>query len=542
MVANSSANRPSPAVAVIGSGYWGKNIVRNMGELGALAAIVDSDAKAAEPLAQQYAVPHRSWNEVLLDRAIAGVVIALPVGLHARYAREALEAGKHVLVEKPMALNVADAETLCKVAERVDRRLMVGHLLQYHPAFVKMLELVRAGALGRIQYLYSHRLNLGKIRREEDILWSFAPHDISMILSLVGEEPIRVVAEGASYLHGEIADVTVTNLTFRNGASAHIFVCWLNPFKEQRLVVVGDNAMAVFDDALPWEDKLLVYPHQIAWRDGAPTPTRADAKRVELVQGEPLRLECQHFLDCIKTGASPRTDHHEGLRVLKVLAAATRSIRAEQAEIDAARRGDGKAPAAAAEPVGQRFTGVSVHESAYIDADVAIGSGSKIWHFSHVLPRTTIGRNVIVGQGVAIGPDVAVGDGCKIQNNVSIYKGVVLEDGVFCGPACTFTNVLYPRAEVERKDEFRRTLVKRGATIGANATVIAGVTLGEYCTIGAGAVVTRDVPAFGLVVGNPARRIGWVSHAGERLGADLVCRRTGRRYREIGSDRIEEIS
>src|SRR5262249_43312470 len=158
-----------------------------------------------------------------------------------------------------------------------DRRLMVGHLLQYHPAFIKLRELIRDGALGRLQYLYSNRLNLGKVRREEDILWSFAPHDLSMILSLVGEEPVDVTAQGAFYLHDAIADVTTTHMRFPAGEQAHVFVSWLHPFKEQKLVVIGDRAMAVFDDGQDWDAKLLLYPHRIEWRETLPVPMRAAA-------------------------------------------------------------------------------------------------------------------------------------------------------------------------------------------------------------------------------------------------------------------------
>lgn len=175
-----------------------------------------------------------------------------------------------------------------------------------------------------------------------------------------------------------------------------------------------------------------------------------------------------------------------------------------------------------------------VHESAYVDDGVELGEGTKVWHFSHILTRTRIGRNVSIGQNVVAGPDVTVGDNCKIQNNVSLYKGVELEQGVFCGPSCVFTNVLNPRAEIERKDEFRATRVRRGATIGANATIVCGNELGEYCMIGAGAVVTKDVPAYALMVGVPARRLGWVSREGEILDETLTCPRTGERYVEEG--------
>jgi UDP-2-acetamido-3-amino-2,3-dideoxy-glucuronate N-acetyltransferase len=173
-----------------------------------------------------------------------------------------------------------------------------------------------------------------------------------------------------------------------------------------------------------------------------------------------------------------------------------------------------------------------IHESSYVDEGAEVGEGTKIWHFSHIMTRTRIGRNCSIGQNVVAGPDVTVGDNCKVQNNVSLYKGVDLEQGVFCGPSCVFTNVLNPRAEIERKDEFRTTHVRRGATIGANATIVCGNELGEYCMIGAGAVVTRDVPAYALMVGVPARRIGWVSRVGEILDESLTCPRTGERYFE----------
>ena len=513
-------------VAAVGAGYWGKNIVRNLAELGALAAICDRNEALAAELADRYDAPAAEFDAVLRDPGIDAVAIAAPAADHGRLTRAALEAGKHVFVEKPLALTVAEAEQLCDIAERRDRRLMVGHLLQYHPAFIALRALVREGRLGRLQYIYSNRLNLGKVRREEDILWSFAPHDISMILSLIGQEPIQVTAQGAYYLHDKIADVTTTHLGFAGGEQAHVFVSWLHPFKEQKLVVIGDQAMAVFDDGEPWSRKLLLYPHRIEWRETLPVPQRAEAEEVAVEEGEPLRLECQHFLDCVATGHEPRTDGREGLRVLRVLARASAAL---------------QSPATPSPEPRQSFPGVQIHESAFVDAPVEIGAGTRIWHFSHILPCTRIGRNCSLGQNVVAGPDVVIGDTCKIQNNVSIYKGVTLEDGVFCGPSCVFTNVVNPRAEIGRKAEFKATLVKRGAAIGANATIVCGHIVGAFAFIGAGAVVTKDVPDYALMVGNPARRIGWMSRAGARLGRDLVCPLDGRRYREAESDRLELI-
>ena len=188
-----------------------------------------------------------------------------------------------------------------------------------------------------------------------------------------------------------------------------------------------------------------------------------------------------------------------------------------------------------------RFDDVFIHESAYVDEPCRIGKGTRIWHFVHILKDCQIGEHCSLGQNVMVGPGVTIGNNCKIQNNVSLYNGVELEDGVFCGPSCVFTNVNNPRAEIERKSQFARTLVKRGATIGANATIVCGNTLGEFCFIAAGAVVTSDVPAYALMAGLPARRIGWVGAAGLRLSADLVCPETGRRYMETADSRLEPV-
>jgi len=523
-------------VAVVGCGYWGKNLVRSFSQLDALAAVCDPDPVITGAHSKEYGAPARAWAELLEDKSVAGVAIAAPAALHANLTRDALLAGKDVFVEKPLALHSREAEELCNLAESRGRILMVGHLLQYHPAFLKLKEMVNKGELGRLQYIYSNRLNLGKVRREENILWSFAPHDISMILSLAGEQPNSVKAAGAAYLHKVIADVTTTHLSFPSGVQAHVFVSWLHPYKEQKLVVVGDRAMAVFDDGEPWDRKLLTYPHRIDWIDGHPQPSKANSVAVAVESDEPLKLECRHFIECMATRQTPRTDGREGLRVLQVLQTAESSMAVGQSLSIASPR-----PAAPAAGSEKSDNDVFVHESAIVDEPGTIGSGTKIWHFSHILKNVDIGKNCVIGQNVMIGPDVSVGNGCKIQNNVSLYKGLTLEEGVFRGPSCVFTNVNTPRAQVERKDEFLPTRVKRGATIGANATIVCGHTLGEYCFIAAGAVVTKDVPAYALMAGNPARRMGWVSSAGERLSGDLVCPRTGQRYRETKTGEIEEI-
>lgn len=508
-------------IGLVGAGYWGKNLARVLAELGALRRIFDPSAEAAE-LAKRFDVEHAaSVDEGLASGDLDAVVIASPAVTHYEIALRAIESGHDVFVEKPLAMGEAEAVRICAAAKENDRVLMVGHLLQYHPAYLKLRELVEGGTLGRLQYIYSHRLNFGKIRQEENILWSFAPHDVSMILGLANEDPSKVEATGHCYLHGSIADITTTHLDFPSGLRAHVFVSWLHPTKQQKLVVVGDRGMMEFDDTRDWDEKLMLYPHSVGWKLGQPEPIKGDPEPVALDVGEPLKNEVQHFLDCLGDRSAPRTDGAEGLRVLRVLCAA-------QEALDRGLEPLPSQPAAAPSGV---HAGAMVHETAAVDDGSSVGVGTKIWHFSHILSNTRIGEHCSLGQNVMVGPNVEVGSRVKIQNNVSVFEGVTIEDGVFCGPSCVFTNVINPRAEIERKEEFRPTRVGRGASIGANSTIVCGNDIGRYALVGAGAVVTKGVRPHSVVVGNPAKHIGWVSEAGEILDASLKCPRTGIQYK-----------
>ncbi len=384
----------APGVAVIGSGYWGKNLIRNFHQLGALKLICDKNETLLANFKEKYADADTCFalNDMLSRDDIGAVVIATPAETHYTIARETILAVKHVFFEKPLALQEEEGEELVSLAKERDRVLMVGHLLQYHPVFIQLKKLAQSGELGRINYIYSHRLNLGKIRREENILWSFAPHDISMILTLAGEEPETVFATGGNYLHKKIADVTTTHMEFPSGLRAHIFVSWLHPFKEQKLVVVGDRKMAVFDDTQSWQDKLFLYPHEITWKNNIPVPKKAEPERVDISEDEPLRLECEHFLHCMSNSQKPVTDGMEGLRVLKILNASQRSLDYNGSQVQSS--------------IEYQVTNIKksidffVHETAIVDEECQIGSGTKIWHFSHILQGSKIGKQLVLFRGL----------------------------------------------------------------------------------------------------------------------------------------------
>lgn len=311
-------------VAVVGCGGWGKNIVRSLDAIGHLAAIVEPSEAGRENAAKLAPeTPVVDLETVLADDSIPGVMIATPAETHYEIARRCLEAGKDVFVEKPLTIDLDEARALCDLADALGRILMVGHLLEYHPAILRLGELIRRGDLGTVRYVTSNRLNLGKVRVHENALWSFAPHDIAVILRLVGRNPCQVVATGGAYVSPNIYDTTVTQLLFDDGVRSHVYVSWLHPFKEQKLVVVGDRMMATFDDVAK---ELLLYDQRVEWTRGEPTPVKAEAVKVEYPADEPLKAECRHFIESIETRRTPRTCGRSGLRVLQILHAAQQSL------------------------------------------------------------------------------------------------------------------------------------------------------------------------------------------------------------------------
>lgn len=535
-----------PDLALVGCGYWGRNLARNFRALGVLHTLCDMNEALLAGFGEDYAGVRKCTDvdRVLADSTVRRVAIAAPAAMHFQLAQAALEAGKDVFVEKPLCLESNQGVILARMAADRGLTLMVGHLLQYHPCIRAIQAMVAAGDLGRLYYVTSNRLHLGRIRREENALWSFAPHDISVILSLAGNRlPERVQCSGDAYLTPGVHDTTLTSFRFNGSFSAHIYVSWLNPFKEQKLTVVGSQGMVVFDDTQPWDSKLKVHKHYLTWERGqTPVPSStSNSERIRVDEVEPLLEECRHFVECCDSRARPRTDAQEGVRVLQVLEAAQRSLLSMGAPVAL----NGPAGESGSTPATVGSSGLSaafVHSTAVVDAGAVIGLGSKIWHFAHICGGAVIGERCILGQNTFVAGGAQLGNNVKVQNNVAVYSGVTVEDDVFLGPSCVLTNVTNPRSQVNRQSLYERIVIRRGSTVGANATIVPGVVLGRYSFVAAGAVVTADVPDYALMVGAPARQRGWMSRHGHRLKLDsdglMRCPESGLRYQEAEPGRV----
>jgi predicted dehydrogenase len=322
-----SAEQTPIRVGVAGLGYWGPNLARNLAAIPGceLTWLCDTSEPARERLAMAFPAARATGElrDLLDDPELDAVVLATPVPTHAELAALVADAGKHCFVEKPLATTAQDAQRAVDAAERAGTTLMVGHLLEYHPAVHRLRELLDGGELGELYYVYGNRLNLGQLRADENALWSLGAHDVSVVLALIGEEPVECVAHGSSFVREGIEDVVFCYLRFPSGAVAHLHLSWLDPHKERRLTVVGSKRMATFDD-MQIEGKLTVYDKGFdedarSW--GEYIARSGDIYSPRIPNVEPLRLECEHFLECIRTGATPRSDGHSGLRVVRVLEA-----------------------------------------------------------------------------------------------------------------------------------------------------------------------------------------------------------------------------
>lgn len=533
------------SLAIIGCGRWGMNHLRTAADLFGdhLLYVCDTSEqslnKGRELISEK--MPQNADKvqfvstpeDILKDARVNSVIIATPAETHYDIARQCLQAGKNALVEKPISLFSYQAKELEKLAHQKNCILMVGHILLFHPAIRKIKQLIDDGTIGKLQYIYSNRLNLGTVRKEENILWSFAPHDISVLQYLIDADPLEIEASGGTFLQPGIHDVTLTVFRYPNNIHAHIHVSWLHPFKEHRLVIIGDKSMVVFEDSRK-ENKLILYPKGIDWIDGEPHKRDSEFQVVGYEESQPLKLEQQHFADCVNSNEQPLADGKNGIKVLEILEVAQARLEKLPEDQTTSRLS----------PPGEERK-FFVHPTAFVDEGCEIGEGTKIWHFSHVQSGSKIGSKCSLGQNVNVGNNVKIGNSVKIQNNVSVYEGVELEDYVFCGPSMVFTNIMNPRSEFpQRGSEFYlQTKVRYGASIGANATIVCGTTIGRFAFIGAGAVVTKDIPEYALAVGAPARVIGWMCRCGTRLQFDknkAQCGKCNRKYQKV-DDRIEFI-
>jgi predicted dehydrogenase len=310
----------SPRIGVLGCGYWGANHVRTLKGLGALAAVADIHPERAQALASEHGCLALSPDEILAHREIDALVIALPAQFHAEMAIRAIENGKDVLVEKPIALTVPDAERAVKAARDAGRVFMTGHILRFNPAFERLLALVDEGTLGALRYVHAHRLGLGKFHAEFDALWDLGPHDLSMIVALTRSEPTAVHGEGSAFVD-QLNDFAHLHMRFPEHVAAHLFVSRLSPYRERRLSVVGSEAMAVFDDLEPWERKVALYRHKVWDENGRWKFEQSEPEYLPVEPGMPLTRELEHFIHCVETRETPRTDGEEAIRVLRILTA-----------------------------------------------------------------------------------------------------------------------------------------------------------------------------------------------------------------------------
>ena len=510
----------SRQICVVGAGRWGKNHVRTLQGLGALGGVVETSAERREWLKEEFSgIKTFATLEEALKEDFDGFTVATPAETHFKVAEQILEAKKHVLVEKPIALHAFEARKLASLAKRNKCQLMVGHVLLFHPAIQKIKALIEEDKIGKLQYIYSNRLNLGTVRTEENILWSFAPHDISIFQYFIGEAPLRVDSKGGAFVQPHIHDSTMTFIEYPNNIKTHIFVSWLHPFKEHRMVIIGSKGMLSFEDSGAKE--IFFYEKGIDWINGEPIKRDGPTETIPYEEKMPLTEELSYFIDRLDGSPIEISGSKSAIEVLDILEEASLAL------LDEAQEG----PLAAAQASEDFF----IHPSSAIGEDASVGKGTKIWHYSHVQGNAKIGENCSLGQNVYVAPNVKIGDNVKIQNNVSVYEGVELEDYVFCGPSMVFTNVLEPRSKYPQRgsEHYAKTLIKEGASMGANCTIVCGNTVGKSAFVAAGAVVASDVPDYALVVGVPAKVAGWVCECGERFSKiekEATCARCSLEY------------
>ncbi|MFZ5975451.1 MAG: Gfo/Idh/MocA family oxidoreductase [Bacillota bacterium] len=502
-------------ICVVGGGQWGEIHIRTLHGMGCLRGIVECrESRLAELVGRFGGVKGHACIEDSLGEQYDGYILATPTGTHFELGAALLREGKNVLIEKPFTLTSEHSQILVELARTHGCRLMVGHQLVFHPAIMKMHQLIEEGVIGKALYAYSTRLSFGIVHEQENVLWSFASHDIAVFNYLLGRMPCDIVADGGCFLKQGVDDMAAFTLTYHQSVKVHVFVSWLHPFKQHRLIIVGEEGMLAFEDSAS-DFNIYFHRKKIRWEEDRLLVRDEGAMPIRYDMGAPLRKELEHFVGNLDSEITV-CDGQSGHDTICLLEKISEKIVYRKTEV--VRKGG---------------TTFFAHESVFIEREVVIGTNTKIWHFSRVQKGARIGSGCTIGQNVFIDANVRIGNSVRIENSVSLYAGVELEDHVFCGPGVVFANEKTPRCRHPRDAEgFGKTVVRIGATIGANATIICGNTIGRFAFVAAGAVVTTDVLDHELVMGVPARHAGWVCECGGRLSGSLICGRCGKCYHE----------
>ncbi len=505
-------------IAIIGCGRLAKELIETFYDLGVLKIICDTNNNDLSWYKKHFdnLQTNTSYDEILDDNSITGVVIAHPFENHGDIARKALLARKHVYLCRPLVIVDKTKKELLSLAKKQKRIVMIGKNLHNYPVFPLLKEMVSSGELGTLKYIHANRLSTGTIKEDENILWSFSPQDISLIIGLAGQMPEFVAATGANFYHSNMADLTSSFMHFPTGLRAHIFVSWLHSEKEHKLVVVGDKKIAVFQDQKTPIQKLHIYPHQISWDTNIPVPQKSKAEIINIYPNELLKEDCDNFLQIINGQRDYADNGNEGKQVLDVLNASQLSINQDGKKIYLAQT-LGKEKGYATSPIfdppqmedriGKIITLVDVKNSPRLEKHMVNNPFQKsIPPNSHKTEMSFLPFQRLTQDG----------KGCRINNNISIYKDLILESELFNPSSQSFSATTQHFLANDPK-KVQLTIIKKGATLGANCTIARGKTIGEYAYVGAGAVVLEDVPAHALVVGNPAKIKGWLCRCGNRL-------------------------
>lgn len=480
-------------LGLIGGGYWGKNLIRVFNNLNILHSICEIDDNLIEKYKTDYPniIITKSFDDLLQNDEINMICVSLPAQMHYDYGIKVLKAKKHLYMEKPITLNIDEAIILDNIANQNNLILMTGHILHYHQGIKKIKEILFDKQLGDIKYITCNRKSHGIYRTYENVLWSFGVHDISIVLSLCQgtfNNVKNLKCTGKSFITKDVYDIVNLSMEI-NDIYVNINVDWNSPYKEQKMSIVCSKGMILFDD-VEKENKVKIFYNHINDISDHPIANKSHGTVCNLNPYiSPLESECIHFIECCNTLQNPITHGKEAIEVLKVLKQCDKILN-------------------------KNMNNYFCHETSIINDGCLIKDDTKIWQWCHITKEAVIGKGCNIGQNCYISG--TLGDGCKVQNNVSVYKGIEAGNNVFFGPSCVLTNDINPRCEYSKNGEYIKTIIEDGVSIGANATIICGNKIGKYSLIGAGAVITKDVEPFSIMVGNPATKIGTINKSGDR--------------------------